>query len=163
MNGAWGPSGLVTSARVDIATATDVTWQDAFQFDPTGPTGTSFVPNTGTGPAWTLTGQNFRFNIKSNWLQSQPLMTIDSGPTGQQMIIIQDVNSRIISTQVPDTVLFGSAWPGGVTGVTGATGPGLIPGCEYYYDLVMYDGSTPPIKIQLMHGKFALFVGTGNP
>lgn len=157
-----GPSGLVTSARVDIVTATDVTWEDAFQFDPTGPTGTSFVPFTGTGPAWTLNGQNFKFSIKSNWLQVNPLMTIDSGKTGQQLVIIQDAISRIISTSVPDNVLFGSAYTGGITGVTGATGVGLIPG-NYCYDLVMYDQSVPPIKIGLMHGRFVLQVGQGVP
>jgi hypothetical protein len=148
---------------VDIVTATDTTWQDAFQFDPTGPTGTSFVPFTGTGPAWTLTGYNFRFNIKSNWLQPTPLITVDSGVPGQQVIVIQDANSRIISTNVPDVALFASAYPNGITGWTGVTGPGLIPG-RYCYDLVMYDGSSPqPVKIGLMHGIFELQVGQGNP
>lgn len=153
---ALGPSGAITSARVDIFTTVDSTWLDAWQFDPTGPTGTCFVPFTGTGPAWTLTGQNFRFSIKSNWLQKTPLLTIDSGVTGQQGIIIQDVNSRIISTQVPVEAIFGSVAPtgySGSTGVTGVTGPGLIPG-DYVYDLVMYDNSSPPIRIQLMHGVY---------
>jgi hypothetical protein len=148
---------------VDLVTATNVTWEDAFQFDPTGPTGTNFVPFTGTGPAWTLTGQNFRFSIKSNWLQPKPLIEVDSGVgPNQTVIVIQDVNSRIISTSVPDVALFGSAYPGGITGYTGVTGPGLIPG-RYCYDLVMYDGSTPPVKIGLMHGIFELQVGQGRP
>lgn len=151
-----GPSGAITSARVDITTVVDSTWLDAWQFDPTGPTGTSFVPFTGTGPAWTLVGQNFRFSIKSNWLQQAALLTVDSGVPGQNGIIIQDVNSRIISTQVPVEALFGFVAPTGytgATGVTGVTGQGIIPG-RYVYDLVMYDNSNPPIRIQLMHGFF---------
>lgn len=151
-----GPSGLVTSARVDLVTATNVTWEDAFQFDPTGPTGAPFAPGTTTGPNWTLVGQNFVFSIKGNWGQTGPLLTVDSGVTGQQLIVIDDVNSRIIHTTVPDSVISGA------TGATGATGPGLIPG-SYRYDLVMYDTSKPSIKIGLMHGLFKVQAGVGIP
>jgi hypothetical protein len=151
-----GPSGLITSARVDIVVSTDTTWEDAFQFDPTGPTGSSWFQFNPTGPAWTLVGQNFRFNIKGNWGQTGPLLIVDSGVTGQQVIVIDDVNARIIHTSVPDTVV-----SGGVTGYTGVTGSGLIPG-KYEYDCVMYDQSVPPIKIQLMHGIFKVQVGVGN-
>jgi len=140
---------------VDIVTATNVTWEDAFQFDPTGPTGCPVV--TGQPSNWSLAGQNFRFSIKGNYGQTGPLLTIDSGPTGQQVIVIQDANNRIISTLVPDTAISGA-----VTGVTGVTGQGLIPG-QYFYDLVMYDGSTPPVKIGLMHGIFKVQSGVGVP
>ena len=73
--------------------------------------------------------------------------------TGQNLIVIDDVNSRILHTNVPDTVLTGN-----VTGTTGATGVGLVPG-TYVYDFVMYDGSNPPVRVMLMEGKFVLKEG----
>jgi len=153
-----GPSGVPTSARVDIATSNNVTWEDAFQFDPTGPTASApnFWPPGSTGPAWTLTGQNHLITIKGNRLQPAPLLVIDSGKTGQNLIITDDPNSRILHTSVPDFVL------NGVSGATGATGPGLIPGC-YVYDWIMYDASNPSIKVALMHGKFVYEDGVGAP
>ena len=150
-------SDILTAARVDILTATNVTWQDAFQFDPTGTTGCCspppYWPCGATGPAWNFVGQNFLVTIKGNRQQPVPLMQIDSGMTGQNLIVIDDVNSRILHTNVPDTVLTGN-----VTGTTGATGVGLVPG-TYVYDFVMYDGSTPPVRVMLMEGKFVLKEG----
>src|SRR6516164_4709930 len=153
-----GPSGVPTSARIDIATVNNVTWEDAFQFDGTGPTGNTpnFWPPGTTGPQWTLAGQNHLITIKGNRLQASPLLRIDSGVTGCQMIVVDDANNRILHTLVPDTVLSGTG------AATGVTGPGLIPG-TYVYDWVMYDGSSPPIRIALMHGKFVVQDGVGAP
>lgn len=152
----WGPSGVVTAARVDTVTATNVTWQDAYQFDPTGTTGCPppvYWPCGATGPSWTLAGQNFLITIKGNRQQPVPLLQIDSGVTGCQMVVVDDVNNRILHVNVPDTVL-----TGGVTGVTGVTGVGLVPGC-YDWDFVMYDGSKPPVRVMLMEGEFVLKEG----
>jgi hypothetical protein len=155
----WGgPSGVPTSARVDLATSNNATWQDAFQFDPTGSTGAptpNFWPPGSTGPNWTLT-PNHLITIKGNRLQTVPLMTIDSGKTGCQLIVIDDAINRILHTNVSDMVLTGV-----VTGTTGATGQGLIPG-TYVYDWIMYDNSVPPIRTALMHGKFVLSDGVGG-
>lgn len=144
----------ITAARVDIATATNVTWQDAFQFDPPPIPGLPTPPynNGATGPAWTLTGQNFVMDIKGNVQGTGPALTLDSGPTGSVMFIVDDANNRILHSNVPDTVLTG------LTGATGATGPGLIPG-RYIYNFVMYDASNPSIRIMLMEGKFHLEQG----
>ena len=151
-----GPSGVPTSARVDIATAQNVTWEDAFQFDPTGPTGSipNFWPPGITGPAWTLSNQNFIITIKNNFLQTSPALLIDSGVTGCQMVVVDDYNSRILHMNVPDAVIAGSL------AATGVTGPGLIPG-EYVYDFRMYDQSNPAVKIALMHGLFIVEPGVG--
>jgi hypothetical protein len=154
-----GPSGVPTSARVDITTPNNATWEDAFQFDPTGATGSSnaFWPPGLTGPQWTLFGQNHKITIKGNRLQTAAALIIDSGVTGSTVVITDDPNNRILHVNVPDTVM-----TGGVTGWTGVTGPGLIPG-TYVYDWVMYDGSSPPIKVQMMHGKFVMADGVGAP
>ncbi len=151
-----GPSGVPTSARIDLATVNNATWEDAFQFDPTGPTGSQpeFWPPGITGPAWTLTNQNFLITIKGNLLQPTPLLQIDTGVVGCNLLVVDDVNSRILHMNVPDVVL------NGFTGATGCTGAGLIPGC-YIYDFVMYDQSHPPVKIALMHGLFVFQDGVG--
>lgn len=152
-----GPSGVPTSARVDISTVNNATWEDAFQFDPTGPTGSQpqFWPPGITGPAWTLTNQNFIVSIKGNLLQTANLIQIDTGRFPNcNLIVVDDVNSRILHMNVPDVVL------NGTTGATGATGAGLIPG-NYIWDFVMYDNSSPPIKIALMHGRFQYVDGVG--
>jgi hypothetical protein len=155
-NPGCGPSGVPSSARVDIATANNVTWQDAFQFDPTGATGSSnaFFPPGSSGPNWVLT-PNHLITIKGNRLQTTALLTIDSGKTGCLMVVIDDANNRILHTNVPDMVI------GGTAAATGVTGAGLIPGC-YVYDWIMYDNSVPPIRTGLMHGRFILQDGVGN-
>ena len=146
----WGPSGVVTAAKVDIVTSDNVSWEDAFQFDPPGMTGwpsPPYWPWGVSGPMWSLTGQFFRMDIKGNKGQTGALMSLDSGPTGSTLFTINDPDARILLVDVPEAVLLGH------TGVTGATGAGLIPG-EYAYDFIMYDGSDPPIRIMLMQGRF---------
>lgn len=147
-------SDVLTSARVNIVTSDNVTFQDPFQFDPTGGTGCCapppYWPCGVTGPNWTLVGQNFQLTIKGNREQTTPLMFIDSGITGGNLIVVDDTLARILHFNVPQDVLTGA-----VTGTTGATGVGLVPG-EYVYDFVMYDGSNPPIRVMLMEGKFVL-------
>ena len=57
-------------------------------------------------------------------------------------IVVDDTVNRILHFNVPEATL---------TAV-------LIPG-EYTYDLVMYDNSSPPVRIQLMHGCFRVEEG----
>lgn len=120
-----------TSAHVDLAVANNATFADAIQFDP---------PVSGvTGPSWSLAGQKFRMEVRPNQEESA-LLTITSD-AGQ--IVVDDVTQRVIHFNVPYTVLVAA---------------GLIPGC-YLYDLIMYDTSTPAIRVQLMHGKFIVVDG----
>lgn len=161
--GPYGPPlsgsrhGPPTSASVDIATANNVSWTDSFQFDPpSGPYGYynpagSYCYATGTSgntfPFWNFSGQNFRLDIKGNRGQTGPLLSVNSQPNGSTLIVVDDPGNRILHLNVPEAVMNGQ------TGQLGATGPGLIPG-EYVYDFIMYDGSTPPVRVALMHGRF---------
>jgi hypothetical protein len=85
----YGP-GPQTSAYVDIATSTNVTWEDAFQFGTPGDT------------SWSFNGQNFRLDIKGNKIQTSPLLSISSG-AGQ--IVVDDPVQRVLHTLVPETVI----------------------------------------------------------
>ncbi len=120
-----------SSARVDITTPNNATFGDAIQFDPP-------VPGV-TGPAWTLSGQSFKMDIDANHEQNAPLLSISSD-AGQ--IIVDDVTERIIHFNVPDTAIQAA----------------LVPGV-YIYDLIMYDNSSPPVRVALMHGKFTVTDG----
>ena len=115
-----------TRATVDMAIQTNATWSDAFQFgDPCDTTVTN--PN-----AWTLTGQNFRLDVKYARGDVTSLLTLTSDDA---QIIVADVVQRVIYFSVPETV------------VTAALTPG-----DYVYELMMYDGSDPPIRVPLMGG-----------
>lgn len=122
------------SAHVDLVVPNNATFADAIQFDP---------PVAGvTGPAWSLTGQSFRLDVKPNH-EEDALVSFTSA-AGR--IVVDDVTQRIIHFNVPDSVIQAA----------------LIPG-EYIYDFIMFDGSVPPIRVQLMHGAFIVTDGiTGD-
>ena len=128
------PNSVQTASPVDLVTANNVTWEDAFQFDP--PNG---IPGV-TGPTWTFQNQNFRMDVKTNINATGPIASWTSS-AGQ--IIVQDVVNRILSMNVPE-----SQFPLN----------GMVPG-TYIYDFVMFDGSVPPIRVMLMKGKFKLQAG----
>ena len=86
---------------------------------------------------WSLTGQSFRCDIKADKLGSA-LLSLTSG-AGQ--IVVDDVVQRVINFNVPEITL----------GV-------IIPG-EYYYDFVMQDTSSPPIRVILMNGHLKVLLG----
>ena len=111
-----------TSAFVKIVAAKTASLVDAFQFDD---------PLVTT---WTFTNKTFRLDIKGNYEQDTPLLSLTSG-AGQ--IVVDDVTTRILHLNVEDTVVQAA----------------LVPGC-YVYDLVMTDDSVPPVRTQLMHGTF---------
>ena len=119
----------VTAARVDILTATNVTFADAFQFGTPGDT------------SWSFTGQSFRMDLKSNKFgPNAALLSITSG-AGQ--IVVSDLVNRILYFDVPEAT-FSAA--------------DVIPG-EYDYDFIMYDSSNPAVRIALMYGKFEMVQG----
>lgn len=152
------PWALASAALVDIVTGQNTTFSDAFQFDPpfiTGAPPPPYFPFGASGPTWTFAGQNFRMSIKGYLNQTGPSLVIDSLPANGVVIQIDDSVNRILHFNVPDNVLSGTA------AATGVTGPGLVPG-QYIYDFFMYDGSSPPIRVPLMRGKFVLQAGVGN-
>lgn len=141
----YGPQ---TSAHVDIVTSNNATFNDAFQFDPppwwlttTGAT----APPGATYPTWGLSGQNFRMDVKGWRGQTGPYVSFNStgstGVTGSQIQINDSVN-RVIQFNVPEGVIQNALLPG-----------------KYLYDLIMYDQSSPPIRVQLMHGEFKVTDG----
>lgn len=122
----------ITAARVDIITATNVTFADAFQFGTPGDL------------SWNFTGQNFRMDLKSNkFTQSASLLSMTSG-AGQ--IVVSDAINRILYFAVPEATF---------------SGADIIPG-EYDFDLIMYDTSNPVNRIALMYGKFKMVQGVSG-
>ena len=83
---------------------------------------------------WTLVGQNFKMDIKASRDDATPLLELTSA-SGE--IVTIDAINRIIQFTVPDTVMVAALQVG-----------------KYVYDLVMFDGSSPPIRIPLMQGHF---------
>lgn len=116
-----------TSANVKLTENNNATMQDALQFDP---------KLTGTTGTWNFSNKKFRLDIKGNREQLVPLLSLTSD-AGQ--IVVDDVTLRILHFNVPESVLQAA----------------LVPGC-YFYDFVMYDLSTPPVRTVLMHGEFVL-------
>jgi hypothetical protein len=88
--------------------------------------------------SWSLTGQSFEMSVKASRDDVAPLVTFASPTT----IIVDDVVQRVIHMNVSEAAL-NAALPCG----------------EYVYDLIMFDASAPPIRVQLMQGK--LFVKRG--
>lgn len=140
-----GPS---SSAYVDIKTGDNVTWLDAFQFT----TGGNCCCTGPTGPNWNLTG-TFQWDIEGNpWLGATAnpgLSLISTGGPGS-VIVVDDPINLILHANVPPTVLTGA-----VTGTTGATGVGLVPG-KYKHALRMTQGVN---IVELLHGDFYLSHG----
>lgn len=120
-----------SSAKVDFVVSNNATFVDALQFDP---------PVAGvTGPSWSLSGQNFRMDIRAN-METAALTSFTSA-AGQ--IVVDDATQRIIHFNVSEDDI---AAP-------------LIPG-TYLYDLIMFDNTVPkPIRVQLAHGRFIVTDG----
>lgn len=88
---------------------------------------------------WTFTGQNFKMEVKASRADAVALVTWS---TGAGSIVVDDAINRILHLNVSETAL-----------------QAALPVGEYVYDLVMYDGSSPSIRVLLMQGK--LFVTQG--
>lgn len=89
--------------------------------------------------SWSFTGQSFKMDIKASRDDTTPLLELTSaGGT----IGIDDVVQRVLHLNVPDTTIQAD-----------------LPCGEYVYDLIMFDGSVPPLRVPLMQGK--LFVKRG--
>ena len=89
--------------------------------------------------SWNLAGQNFRLDIKGNKDSTTILLTLS---TATSTIVVDDTTQRILHFNVPETAIVAALLPG-----------------EYVYDLVMYDYSTPAVRIVLMGGKLTVRQG----
>lgn len=85
--------------------------------------------------SWSFTGQSFKMEVKASRDDAAPLLTLVS-PTS---IIVDDVVQRVLHLNVGETAL-----------------QAALPVGEYVYDLVMFDGASPPIRVLLMQGRFCL-------
>lgn len=81
---------------------------------------------------WSFTGQNFRMDVKGTPDDAAPLLSITSA-AGQ--IVVDDAVKRVLHFNVPETTIQSALTPG-----------------EYVYDLVMFDNSTPAVRVVLMRG-----------
>src|SRR6516165_3425081 len=81
---------------------------------------------------WTLAGHTFSMDVQINRYDAVPLLTLT---TVNGRIITDDPVQRVIHFNVAASDIQTSLKPG-----------------KYVYDLVMLDGSTPPIRVPLMHG-----------
>jgi hypothetical protein len=81
---------------------------------------------------WTFTGQNFRVEVKASRDDAAALVAWTSG--GGQ-IVVDDAINRILHFNVSEAAI-----------------QAALPVGEYVYDLVMYDGSAPPIRVLLCQG-----------
>lgn len=92
---------------------------------------------------WTLTGQAFELDVQRTPYDAVPLLHMD---TDGGRIVIDDVVQRVIHFNVAPTDIQASLRPG-----------------SYVYDLVMLDGSTPPVRVALMHGNLTVVRGITFP
>lgn len=89
--------------------------------------------------SWDFVGQNFKLEVKASHNDTTPLATFTSaGGT----IVVDDLVQRVLHMNVPDTTIQTS-----------------LPVGQYVYDLIMFDGSSPAIRVQLMTGH--LFIQQG--
>lgn len=88
---------------------------------------------------WSLTGQSFIMEVKASADDVTPLLTIS---TALGSIVVDDVTQRVIHFNVPESAIVAA-----------------LPVGEYVYDLVMFDGATPPVRVPIMFGCVA--VGQG--
>lgn len=96
-----------------------------------------------TDTTWTLQGQSFELDVQHDPYDAVPLLHLD---TVGGRIIIDDSVQRVIHFNVSPTDIQASLNPG-----------------TYVYDLVMLDGSTPPIRVALMHGNLMVSRGVTFP
>lgn len=90
--------------------------------------------------SWSLTGMSFIMEVKQELEDLLPSLTFQ---TADNSIIVDDVVQRVIHLNLPDNVLRAA-----------------LPPATYVYDLIMFDGSTPPIRTQMMKGRFTVEHGT---
>lgn len=89
--------------------------------------------------SWSFTGQHFIMEIKASRDDDTPLLTLTDGASE---IIVDDAVTRVLHLNVDFTAL-----------------QAALPVNNYVYDLIMFDESAPPIRVQLMQGNLYLSQG----
>lgn len=89
--------------------------------------------------SWTLTGQNFILEVKASRDDVAALLTLS---TANSRIVVDSVSLRVIHFLVDDAVIKAALKP-----------------ATYVYDLVMFDGAVPPVRVPLMHGSVEVCQG----
>lgn len=85
---------------------------------------------------WSFAGMSFKMEVKASRDDTSPLATFSSALGS---IVVDDPVQRTLHLNVADTVLQSN-----------------LPPAEYVYDFIMFDGSNPPIRTQLMQGRFVV-------
>ncbi len=89
--------------------------------------------------SWSFAGQTFKMEVKASRDDVAPLVTWTSG-AGQ--ILVLDSVQRILQFNVTSTAILAA-----------------LPVGQYVYDLLMIDGSVPPIRTKLMFGNLYMNQG----
>jgi hypothetical protein len=92
---------------------------------------------------WTLVGQTFELDVQRNPYDTVPLLSLT---TGNGRILTDSTTQRVIHFNVSPTDIQTNLPPG-----------------NYVYDLVMVDGSSPPVRVPLMHGQLFVVQGVTYP
>jgi hypothetical protein len=88
---------------------------------------------------WSFTGQNFHLEVKASRDDATALFSATSSGGS---IVVDDVVQRVLHMNVPESAILAA-----------------LPVATYVYDLVMFDGSVPPIRVQLMQGELEVQQG----
>lgn len=88
---------------------------------------------------WNFTGQTFKMDIRATADDVSPLLSLTSGGG---TIVIDDPIGRTLHLLVSSTVF-----------------KPVLPVGTYVYDLIMLDGSTPPVRVALMTGTIQITQG----
>jgi hypothetical protein len=93
--------------------------------------------------SWTLDGQGFELDVQLTPYDTTPLLSLS---TDNGRIVVDDTVQRVIHFNVDPSDIQTNLQPG-----------------TYIYDLVMVDGSTPPVRVPLMHGLLKVGQGVTYP
>lgn len=118
-----------TVAVVDIRVFNNVTWNDVFQY------------GDDTDLTWDFNNKTFALDVKENAKDSTAVLLSMTDANGR--IVVEDAVARILSFNVPDTVIRDA----------------LIPQI-YVYDLVMIDNAG--VRTMLMRGQLTVEDGVTN-
>jgi hypothetical protein len=88
---------------------------------------------------WSFTGQSFHLEVKAS---ADDATALFSATSSGGSIIVDDVVQRVLHMNVPESAILA-----------------VLPVATYVYDLVMFDGSTPPIRVGLMQGELEVQQG----
>lgn len=89
--------------------------------------------------SWTFTGQSFILEVKADRDDAVALLTLS---TANGRIVVDSVSLRVLHFLVADAVIQAALKP-----------------ATYVYDMIMFDGSVPSVRVPLMHGSVTVCQG----